>query len=84
MIKVMTYNINNFLDEIDIDVVIEEAVRIGCKTIDVIIEAPVWYDKEYDEYYTKEIARVKVNIEKDLAITIDDIIKYCYNKCKGE
>jgi hypothetical protein len=84
MITVITHNINNFLDEIDIDEAIEEAIRNNSKIINVIIEAPVWYDDKYDEYYTKEIDRTEIDIEEDLGITLEDLIEYCHYNYKEE
>jgi hypothetical protein len=84
MITVITSDINNFLDEIDIDEAINEAIKTNSKIIDVSIEEPMVYDEKYDEYYTTEVGTAEIDIEKDLDLTFEDIIDYCHYNCKEE
>jgi len=78
----MTIIANNYDEVIEylkenIDEVIKEAIKTNSKIIQIDIEKPFKYYEKYDEYETKYIDTVEIDIENDLDITIEDILEYC-------
>jgi hypothetical protein len=77
-------NLDEWINHIDIDEAIEEAIKNNSKYIKVNVEVYKGYSERYDEIITENYGIEEINIEEDLDITLDDVIEYCHFNCKGE
>jgi hypothetical protein len=81
MIIVVTNDSENWIEEVDVDEAIAEAIKNGNEWIKVSVEKPVKYDSKYDEYYNEELFTTEVSLE-DLDISLSDVLEYCQERCK--
>jgi len=72
------YEQDNFLEYIDIDEALLEAIKTCSTTIDVSVEIPAGYSEKYDEYYTDTLFVTQIDVFDDLDLTVDDV--FCFTK----
>jgi hypothetical protein len=76
--------LNNWINHIDIDEAIEEAIKTGSKFIKVNVEVYKGYSEKYDEPITEDYGIEEINIVEDLGVTVENIIDYCNFNYKEE
>jgi GTP cyclohydrolase I len=76
--------LDSWINYIDIDEAIEEAINTGSRCVKVNIEIYKGYSNKYDEIITEDYDTEEIDIIDDLGVTVEDVIDYCHFNCKEE